>query len=144
MRFAMMMSKIKIIPILVAVCILPLTVFAAETDAPVYDQSKTTLMVTRAQPVFIIKLQSNPTTGYVWQLRDYDKSLVLPVRHRYVAPDTKLMGAPGFDLWTFKVKPEAFSPPHRTTVRLVYVRPWEETKVASEVEFVVTTGGESS
>lgn len=128
----------------ISLCILSSVVRADEKDAPVYDQSKTTVMVTSAQPVFIIKLKSNPTTGYTWQLHDYDKTLITPVRHRYVAPDTKLMGAPGFDLWTFKVKPEAFVVPHRTSLRLVYVRPWEENQIASDVEFVVTTGDSQS
>lgn len=123
----------------IAIILSSTAAIAAESDPLVYDQTKTAVMVTKAQPVFIIKLKSNPTTGYTWQLREYDKSLITPVRHQYVAPDSKLMGAPGFDLWTFKVKNNAFVVPHRTTIRLVYVRPWEENQNAAEAEFVVTT-----
>src|SRR3990167_7048839 len=108
----------------------------------VYELNDTTIHVTSVAPVFIIKLKSNPTTGYTWQLRDYDKSLITPVRHQYVAPDSKLIGAPGFDLWPFKVKAAAFSVPHRTSIRLIYVRPWEESQSASEADFVVTTSSD--
>jgi predicted secreted protein len=36
------------------------------------------------------------------------------------------MGAPGYEKWTFRVKPAGFVVPHTTNITLVYARSWEE------------------
>lgn len=123
-------------------CALPAVSLAqqAQTDSPVvYDESKLAITVTSKQPVFVLKLVSNPTTGYVWLLKNYDKSLLVPVKHEYQAPNTKLIGAPGFDMWTFRVKPDAFTVPQRTSILMTYARPWEADNSGKNLEFVVTT-----
>ena len=108
-------------------------------EADVYDQSKTSIVVSKKQPVFIIKLVSNPTTGYTWLLRSYDKMLLNPLKHEFKAPKQHLVGAPGYEIWMFRVKPEAFTAPHRTEIHMVYARPWEAGKDIKETVFVVTT-----
>jgi inhibitor of cysteine peptidase len=135
-------TRAIIILALTSIFVFP-SVAAAEksvTNSPaVYDESKTSITVLKSQPVFILKLASNPTTGYVWLLNNYDKSLIVPVKHEYQSPDSKLMGAPGMDLWTFRVKPDAFIVPQRTSIRMSYARPWEADKSGKNIEFVVTT-----
>lgn len=125
------------------VCVaLPVVSFAQQNAAgapAIYDENKPAITVAKDQPVFILRLAANPTTGYVWLLKDYDKTLLVPVKHQYQAPNTKLIGAPGFDLWTFRVKSEAFTVPHRTSILMAYARPWESDKSGKDVEFVVTT-----
>ena len=111
-------------------------------DLPVYTDAKPVVMVSKDKVEFVIKLKSNPTTGYSWFLRDYDSKIVEPVSHVYEAPtDKKLMGAPGYELWTFKIKSAGFVVPQRTTLRFMYARPWEPggTSMASETIFWVTT-----
>lgn len=115
----------------------PLT--AAESGLPVNTETQSRISVTSAQPEFIIKLTSNPTTGYIWQLREYDKSKISPLTHRYVAPTTKLMGASGYELWKFRAKPAAFAEPHVTSIKFDYVRPWEPENVAKQAEYIVTS-----
>ena len=105
----------------------------------VFTNDKTNIVIAATQPVFILKLKSNPTTGYSWFLREYDASLISPLKHSFQAPDKKLIGASGFELWTFKLKPQAFVVPHQTMVRMVYMRPWQGTDNSTQVIFRVTT-----
>ncbi|HTM63506.1 MAG TPA: protease inhibitor I42 family protein [Gammaproteobacteria bacterium] len=116
-----------------------LFILPAYADQPViYDQSKTAIIVTKKKPIFIIKMISNPTTGYTWLLRDYDKTLIIPVKQQYVAPSKNLVGAPGYELWTFRVKDTAFVVPQRTTIEFIYARPWEQDKEADKSQYVIT------
>jgi len=94
--------------------------------------------VSAGQPVFIVKLKSNPTTGYTWFLREYDTSLIMPVKHSYQAPQSNLIGSSSFELWTFRVKPAGFVVPQQTTMRMVYARPWQS-EGSTQLVFRVTT-----
>ena len=82
------------------------------------------IMVGKTAPTFTIKLRSNPTTGFSWFLVGYDSNLIQPISHKYYAPDTKLVGAGGYEKWVFKVKPEAFNVPQVTNIQFAYTRPW--------------------
>ena len=70
---------------------------------------------------FTIKMQSNPTTGYGWQLSKADEKIVQFVTNAYIPPDSKLMGAGGHEVWTFKAVGEG-----ATEISMQYVRPWEK------------------
>ncbi len=109
-------------------------------DIPVVLQDKPAVQVTSAQPQFTLKMRSNPTTGYSWYLRDYDATMIAPVKHVFEAPtNKKLMGAPGFELWTFRVKPSGFTVPQQTLIRFIYSRPWQMNDGSAQVVFQVTT-----
>lgn len=81
------------------------------------------ITVTAKNPVFTLQLPSNPTTGYSWQLQKYNANLITPINHGFQKARTNLMGAPGVELWTFKAKP-AFFIKGKTTIHMIYVRPW--------------------
>ena len=132
------MSTKLIASTMLAFMLLTQVIFAADPAPVVNGQQSTAISVSEAQPVFIIKLISNPTTGYVWSLRHYDKTLLTAVKHEYHAPKTDLIGAPGYELWTFRAKPAAFAVPARTKLSFVYARPWESDQAGSAAEFVVT------
>ncbi len=71
---------------------------------------------------FILTLQSNPTTGYHWQLaRPVTGTCLGLVTNRFVRPKSNLAGAPGKEVWEFK----ALSPGEET-IQLEYARPWEK------------------
>lgn len=116
-----------------------LPVFAAQTT-PVFTSHEKPIIVTPGNPTFNITVPSNPSTGYSWKLAGYDKFIFEPVSHKYIAPsNTKLMGAPGYEIWTFKaIYPTTYK--FRVNqvghVRLQYVRPWEK-KNAPVTSFVV-------
>lgn len=108
----------------------------------VYSEDKLNIAVTSKQPQFVIKLKSNPTTGYSWFLREYDANLIVPLKHSFEQATTNnLIGAPGYEVWTFSVKPSAFTVPQQTAIRMVYARPWQANEGATQLIFRVTIAG---
>ncbi|MFC2048185.1 protease inhibitor I42 family protein [Chloroflexota bacterium] len=70
---------------------------------------------------FIIALDSNPTTGYNWEV-DYNESTLSLVEAKY-SPDEKdkgLVGAGGTQYFQFKALKTG-----KTEITLVYKRSWE-------------------
>ena len=72
---------------------------------------------------FAVELKSNPTTGYRWQAEPArsGEALLKPERDDFIAPQGELCGAPGRQRLTFTALK-----PGRTTLHLVYIRPWEK------------------
>ena len=114
--------------------------FATEkTKIPTYTEDQLSISVKTEQPAFIIQLKSNPSTGYSWFLKKQDLRYFEPALHQFQAPENKhLIGASGYERWTFKTKPTAFARPHQTTLHFVYARPWEKNKKNIEVIFAVS------
>lgn len=73
---------------------------------------------------FVIKLAANPTTGYQWTVKEYDKKLLNLSSSQYVAPDKKLIGAGGEMLFTFTLN-KAKVYPKCTQIMFNYARPWD-------------------
>lgn len=117
------------------------TVFAADPVNSTYIQSQSNIVVTSDVPKFTIKLRSNPTTGYSWFLREYDANIMQPLKREFVQGDKKLIGASGYELWTFKVKSSGFTVPQQTSIRFSYARPWESAESSSQVVFHISTQG---
>jgi inhibitor of cysteine peptidase len=71
---------------------------------------------------FIVILESNPTTGFQWQLeRITDEAVLELAGQEFVAPETALIGAGGKEIWTFKALAQGSS-----EISMEYRRPWEE------------------
>ena len=71
---------------------------------------------------FIVTLESNPTTGYQWQLnKSFDKKYVELIKSEFKRSKTDLVGAPGTEIWTFKALKSG-------TIKLSfkYARSWEK------------------
>ena len=118
--------------------------FAAEADVKsaldVYAEDKPNIMISKDKPQFTLKLKSNPTTGYSWFLREYNSRLISPVKHSFEPPEKKLIGAPGYELWTFRVKADAFVVPQQLMVRMIYARPFS-TDGGTQIIFRISTQG---
>ncbi len=124
----------KIIVIVSLICCI--SIFAAE-KAPVFNSPKQKIIVSQTQPTFTITLQSNPTTGFSWRLGQYDSKLVSIVGHQYVAPQNKkLVGAPGYDVWTFKAIKAQYRVNQVGHITLHYARPWTNDG-ATKMTFIV-------
>ena len=79
---------------------------------------------------FVISLQSNATTGYKWQLaKPVDGAIIEFVSSQYVTPKTRLIGAGGEELWTFKAVGKG-----KAEIMLEYIRPWEKDKPPARQE----------
>ncbi|HSW70423.1 MAG TPA: protease inhibitor I42 family protein [Gammaproteobacteria bacterium] len=127
---------------LITTLFLPLSLFATENaELPIYTEQQTSFLITAEQPQFIIKLKSNPTTGYSWFLKKYASRYLQALAHRFQGPDTKMLGAPGYELWTFKMKPAAFVVPLRTSLSFAYLRPWEKNEPSPSLVFWISTKG---
>lgn len=132
------LMKFLILPFLLSSMITLAQKNPKESDA--YTEDKLGISVTVDKPTFTIKLKSNPSTGYSWFLRSYDTRLLTAEKHEYkYAEDRKLMGAPGYELWMFRMKPAAFAVPQQTLLRFVYARPWEGTEQSTQVVFRVSS-----
>lgn len=115
----------------------------APPAVPVFTADKPYVAITSSNASFVLKLKSNPTTGYAWYLRDYDDDLIVPIKRDYQKPETNLAGAPGFELWTFKVKPSAFVVPQQTAIRMVYARAFSGENV-TPLMFTVSTSSSAN
>lgn len=112
------------------------TVFA---DPGIYTEDKLAITVSADKPEFIIKLKSNPTTGYSWFLKRYNARLLKPLKHSFERPNTKLIGAPGYEIWLFRVKPAGFVVPQQTALYFIYKRAWESSAQEKPLIFKITT-----
>jgi inhibitor of cysteine peptidase len=72
---------------------------------------------------FSVTLCSNATTGYQWSdtAQISDLTVIEQLSHETLAPqNTKIVGAPGSEMWTFKALKKG-----TTTIHMDYSRPWE-------------------
>jgi inhibitor of cysteine peptidase len=101
------------------------------TDA---DNGKT-VTVTQGQNV-LVKLQSNPTTGYKWVVASTDRTFGYPAYDRFIK-NGDAVGSGGIQRLTWKTKsPLNMVGSHK--VKLEYRRPWEENvNAAKTFEFTV-------
>ena len=106
-----------------------------------YTEETPNFLIDAKRPTFIIKLKSNPTTGYSWFLHEYDSNLILPIKHSYQAGEKKLMGAPGYEFWTFRIKRNGFIVPHQTGIRFIYARPAQGSDNSTQLVFRISTQG---
>lgn len=104
---------------------LPLLVLAGCASTPpssiaLDDDAKCPLTLQRGQ-ILILSLQSNPTTGYRWHLRDVTteqlKSLGPEV---FSSPKTGVIGGDGTSTWRFEAANTGTG-----RLYLTYQRPWE-------------------
>jgi inhibitor of cysteine peptidase len=74
--------------------------------------------------IFSFSLDANPTTGFQWVLKDFDRNKIKFIKKLYQAQNTKLIGSGGKDTFIFKVlNPKSHLD---TRVRLSYERSWEK------------------
>ena len=77
---------------------------------------------------FAVRMRSNPTTGYGWQLaKPLDEKIVVLVTNDYIQPGTGLIGAGGNEVWIFKAVGRG-----QLEIALKYVRPWEKDRPPAE------------
>lgn len=102
-----------------------------------FTNPQKSLLATPSSANIIIKVKSNPTTGYSWFLVNYNENLLSPISHKYYAPTSQLVGASGYELWKFRVNTAAFIMPQITTITLQYARPWEAQANDQQLKFTV-------
>ena len=81
---------------------------------------------------FSVLLEGNPTTGYGWQVKTTDESVVSSAEPTYVT-DSDLVGSGGLYTFTFTA-----TGPGQMQVELVYLRPWEQAEPLQTFTLTVT------
>ena len=74
--------------------------------------------------IFSFSLDSNPTTGYQWVVKDFDKTQLKYIKKIYQARDSKLIGSGGQETFIFRVLNPKIK--LNTRIRLSYERSWEK------------------
>lgn len=86
---------------------------------------------------FEVRLESNPSTGYAWEISS--GSAVAAVRllsREYIAPDSDLVGAAGEEVFVFVALADA------DILRLEYIRPFDDPVIPERiVEFIIRVDG---
>ncbi len=80
---------------------------------------------------FQVKLAANPTTGYQWSVKSYDQSILELADSKFIPPNTKLIGAGGEMVYTFKLV-EGKTYPQSTQLEFTYARSWEPNSATSQ------------
>jgi len=70
---------------------------------------------------FTITLEGNPTTGYSWEVSEFDQAVVELVGEPDYKTDSKMIGSGGVYTFTFKAAAAG-----TTNLKLIYHRSWEE------------------
>ena len=114
----------RLAPFAVGVGVLSLLLFACAgpSDVKIDETANGTAVSLRAGQELIVTLKSNPTTGYDWQVDDLDESVMkLTTQEFKPASDPNRLGAPGQTEFQFQAAGAG-----TTSLRLIYVRPWEK------------------
>ncbi len=74
---------------------------------------------------FIVKLASNPSTGYQWNIDKYDEKVLLLKSKEFIASNTSRVGAPGEMRFSFALI-NAENRPKATEILFKYSRAWEK------------------
>lgn len=82
------------------------------------------MRVGASQALFVVKLASNPTTGYQWKVTDYNKKCLRVKESHYLAPKRQMMGAGGQMIFTFQ-NLNGKGACASTPILFTYARPWE-------------------
>ncbi len=82
---------------------------------------------------FEVRLESNPSTGYSWEISAPSVPYAFEFRTRsYEEPDTDLVGAPGTEVFTFEAIRDA------EILRLEYIRSFDDPVIPEQVvEFII-------
>ncbi len=71
--------------------------------------------------VLVISLESNPSTGYGWEVEEIDKAILRQMGKTEFEAESHLLGAPAKQILRFEAVAAG-----QTPLRLVYRRPWEK------------------
>jgi inhibitor of cysteine peptidase len=94
---------------------------AVTVDTITVDQSASgSRRVLERGDVLVVRLRSNPSTGYAWRVCSGARPVLVLVGRRYVPPRDGLLGAPGTAVLRFRAARAG-----KTVLRLAYARSWQ-------------------
>ena len=81
---------------------------------------------------FVIRLYSNPSTGFSWRLVEPLDEMLKLEGHKYIPPKVQKLGGGGTEQWSFKAARSG-----KATVKLEYLQPWDESSIGERRTFTV-------
>jgi inhibitor of cysteine peptidase len=123
-----MMKKWNFVIVALMMTALLLTACGAE-KVEVNDAMNGQSVSLKAGDQLVLSLESNPTTGFDWELLEYDETVLKLIGEPTFDSDSKLVGAGGIKTYTLEAQGSG-----KATIKLVYHRSWE-TDVPPEKEF---------
>lgn len=94
-----------------------------------YLSPKKEQITTKKELTFIITLESNPTSGYIW-VPSFDESFITLLSHKF-HPNSSLVGSFGNDIFTFQAIQVG-----ATRLSMSYKRNWEEFPI-DQVAYII-------
>ena len=100
----------------------------------VRNSENSKVIETKVGKSFTITLDSNPTTGYQWQIsKQLDSGQLELIDSKYASSKIDLVGAPGKEEWSFKAVRAG-----KVIISFNYVRPWENDQLPAQTDsFIV-------
>ena len=96
------------------------------------DQDSGKSVSLTAGDLLMLRLSSNPTTGYRWALKSVDQDILSQNgKPAYTPSNGRQVGAGGTEVWRFLAEK-----PGETTLTMIYARSWEK-KVAPAKTFTL-------
>lgn len=105
-----------------------------------YAQETMIQKVPPNQEKITIELPANRSTGYQWDLIDYNHGILQLLEARYVQGRSNRIGSPGLMRYRFKVHPGDIFP-IQTSISLQYSRPWDKNSADKKHLIVQFTNG---
>ena len=87
-----------------------------------------------------ITLNSNPSTGYTWELKHYDTKFLKFNGKEYIKSKSGLIGSPGQERFNFTVLPLQPLEIQHTKITLYHSRQWEH-NTGEEINIIVNVRG---
>lgn len=124
--------------VLIALCCFICPHVTADDESYTMSENNSDISI-EIDETFDISLESNPTTGYDWDVKECDYSVLELVNTDYVTAENQtppLEGAGGLRNWTFRGLKDG-----ETVLKLVYQRSWEgEDSAVDEYLLHITVG----
>lgn len=106
-------------------------VCTVNTSPSVQTPEDNKIILDSAHPALSVRLDSNPTTGYSWDVTDYDKQLLSVKKIKYVRTGN-LIGGGGYEVWEIKAVTPGTASAQPAIVKMVYIRPWEKNQAPAD------------
>jgi predicted secreted protein len=114
----------------------PVTVKPTFNEVRVTEENNGGLAEVGEDQVLVISLESNPSTGYLWEVVEISKDMLYQVGTTEFQQTSPLLGAPEKQILRFRPVGAG-----RSTLKLVYHRPWEK-GVEPAREFSIQVAGQ--
>ena len=113
-----------------------LAVFLLLNSLLAFSDDTLTVNVSVRSRAFVIKLPSNPSTGYQWRILQYDNTILKMTGSEYQAPTTQLFGASGTMNFSFSLISDDATYPKSMIMLFSYGRGWDPASDVKKQVFV--------